>query len=488
MLASLYTTVMVALRQRYDAFPRLGVPVAIAIAIAYAATIFAIDAFTQVDDAISVLYVLDILFVASTAPRRATIVAGCACAVLTVIGYLFSHAGRYPDEVLSHCVVSILANCVTTFLASRNQSNTSRLREQVELLNLTHDAIIAYDMNGRITFWNDGAERVYGWHAKDASHQDIDSLLNTRYQTPRDDVQRELLKSGQWRGELQRTRKDGSMVVISSRLSLWRGPNGTPIAVLATSNDLTEIRKAQDALSRSKAELAHVSRVSLLGEMAASIAHEVAQPMTGIITCGEAAIRWLERPAPDVVEAVPLLRQIIEDANRATGIVSQIRSMAQKREQGHSIVDINATVKDSLALVQRDLRTQEIRVDLDLFSPKLTVYGDRVQLQQVLINLILNSVQAMRDMTLPAKTIHITTAVKDKDSLLVTVKDVGVGISSNDIGRLFAPFFTTKSDGMGMGLSICRSIIESHGGKIWVESPKEGGALMQIALPIHAMA
>ncbi|MGF6809918.1 C4-dicarboxylate-specific signal transduction histidine kinase [Paraburkholderia sp. Clong3] len=221
----------------------------------------------------------------------------------------------------------------------------------------------------------------------------------------------------------------------------------------------------------------------MLGELAASIAHEVTQPIAAIVTCGGAALRWLNRPAPEINEAVQSVAQMIRDAKRGDEVIQRIRSMARKHERLPATVDLNGIVGESIALVRRDLERHRVELRLDLALPSLTVWCDRVQLQQVLINLIMNSVQAMAEVAGP-RTLRIATRSFDERQAQVIVQDSGTGISEEDAGRLFSTFFTTKADGMGMGLSICRSIVEAHGGRICAESPATGGAVLQFVLPI----
>ncbi|WP_120291498.1 sensor histidine kinase [Paraburkholderia sp. BL23I1N1] len=243
------------------------------------------------------------------------------------------------------------------------------------------------------------------------------------------------------------------------------------------------LKLAQDALARSTAELAHATRITLLGELAASVAHEVTQPIAAIVTCGGAALRWLNRPAPEIDEAAQSVTQMIRDAKRADEVIQRIRSMAKKRDSLPVAVELNAIVGESIELVRFELERHRIELNIDLAMPPPTACCDRVQLQQVLINLIMNSIQAMADVTGPRK-LRIATRPFEGAHVQVIVQDSGTGISEENGGRLFNTFFTTKAEGMGMGLSICRSIVEAHGGRIWAESPAAGGAVLQFILPV----
>lgn len=240
---------------------------------------------------------------------------------------------------------------------------------------------------------------------------------------------------------------------------------------------------AQEALARSTSELAHATRIAMLGELAASVAHEVTQPIAAIVTCGGATLRWLNRPTPEIDEAAQSVAQMIRDAKRADEIIQRIRSMARKRDRLPVTVDLNGIIGESIELVRFELERCRVELKIDLAVPPPTACCDRVQLQQVLINLIMNSVQAMADVSVP-RTLRIATRRFDDEHAQVIVQDSGTGISEENSGRLFNAFFTTKAEGMGMGLSICRSIVEAHGGRIWAESPAAGGAVLQFILPV----
>jgi len=580
-------------------------------ALLLALAVFLIDALTPLDIAIAVLYVVVVLVIAASGSRRRTLVAGAACIVLTLVGFALSIDLNDSAGSVARCAFSLLAITITSILAMRNLDSTARLREQVQMLNLTHDAIVVYDMQDCISYWNHGAEEVYGWTAEDAINQSFHRLTQTSFPVPVHVIRAELLRTGRWDGELQHVRRDGKALTISSRWALWRDPAGRPAAILATSNDITERHQAEAALARSEAflaeaqqlsktgsvalrlpeeemtwsdeayrilgydmsvpadadhvlerthpddlalvqeacarlragaphidvmhrllmpdgtvkhvhlvarlttaaagrreyvgalmdvteatltqqalqrsqtELAHVTRITTLGELAASIAHEVSQPISAIVSSADAAQRWLHRPQPEIEEAIPLIRQIIADAKRSSEIIDQIRAMAQQRDPVHTDVDLNALVRDSVELLRRELQDHGIKLSLQLDASAAYVRGDRVQLQQVVVNLVMNAVQAMDDAGNGRGRLSISTCQLEPDRVRLAVRDSGSGIPAGNADRLFDPFFTTKADGMGIGLSICRSIVEAHAGRIWAESPDGGGALLQVELPLQ---
>ncbi|MCE4545927.1 MULTISPECIES: ATP-binding protein [unclassified Caballeronia] len=587
------------------------------LAAAIALAVFLIDALTPLDIAIAVLYVIVVLLVASTGNRTATVSTAWGCVILTLVGFILSHDENVSGGALARCAVSLLAIGTTAILSLRNLATTTKMQEQLELLNLTHDAIVAHDMNDRVTFWNRGAEALYGFTAQEAIGQPIQRMTQSNSPVPHTQIHAELLRSGRWDGEITRVRHDGGEIVIASRAALLRDAKGLPHAVLATSNDITprkrmeaelqcqrdalqrseaflldaqrlsrtgsiatrlpagtmwwsdeayrifdyprditpsidavlarthpddleivrgahqaaeagacdieiehrlllpdgsvkhvhfvahraltesdgdeyvgalmdvtDTKRAQEALARSTAELAHVTRVTMLGELAASIAHEVTQPMAAIVTSGDAGLRWLNRPQPEIAEAQQSIAQMIRDAKRASEVIARIRAMARKRDSQLATLDVNEIVGETIELVRRELDRHRVDVRTELAAPSPTVRCDRVQLQQVLINLIMNAAQAMSGVHGP-RALRIVTGASASDAgyAQITVQDSGTGVSEENARRLFDAFFTTKAEGMGMGLSICRSIIEAHGGRIWAEAPEEGGARLCFVLP-----
>lgn len=257
--------------------------------------------------------------------------------------------------------------------------------------------------------------------------------------------------------------------------------------VLVTMLDVTERNRTQQALTRTLAELAHASRVSTLGQMAASIAHEVNQPLSAIVTYGEAGRRWLKREAPGAEETAACLTHMLDNGRRAAEVIERVRALSRKSVPRKERFALCEVVDASLVLVQRELATGGITLRQTMEAGLPEVLGDRIQIQQVIMNLLLNSIQALVVVDGPSRVLFIDVARSDPDMIRVAVRDRGVGIAETDLGQLFEPFFTTKSNGMGIGLSICRSIVESHGGRIWASNnggDEGGGATVQFTLPV----
>ena len=445
-----------------------------------ALAIFIVDTFTPLDIAIAVLYVAVVLLAANVFERRGVLLVSGTCLFLTVASLLISH-GLEPDTALLRCLVSLSAITITTFLALANQSTTMRLREQAELLDLTHDALMVRDMSGKIAYWNRGAEELYGWRESETLGRSSHDLLHTVFSGSRDAIEAQLLVSGRWEGDIIHTTRDGRQVTVASRWALQRDERGQPAAVLETNTDVTERNEAQEDLNQARAQLAHVTRITTLGELAASIAHEVNQPLAAIVTNGEVCLRWLDRNPPDLQETRDGVTRIIQAARRASDVIARLRALSRRGVSERSPIDVGEVVTEVVTLIEREMLVNRVSLRRDVASPLMAV-GDRVQLQQVIMNLLMNGVQAMSGVNDRPRVLTVRATAHDEE-VLVSVEDSGVGVAPEDEARLFQAFFTTRTEGMGMGLSISRSIIESHGGRIWVSRNNGPGATFQFTLP-----
>jgi PAS domain S-box-containing protein len=709
------------------------------VAVAFATAIFAIDTFTPLGLAVAVLYALVVLMAGRFLDRRGVLAVALACVALTAMSFLLQHGLSYGAS-LARCLVSILAIVITTFLALKSQSATLTLREQASLLDISHDAIIARDLNDVITYWNRGAEQLYGWPREEAIGKAPHELIRTVFPAPLAEIKATLLATDRWEGELIHTKRDGTEVVVASRWSVQRDPSGRQVAVLETNNDVTERKlaeakakqqerelqltidsiptlawqtgpdgdaqylskqwldytglspeealgskwtaaihpddlpgllvawekirtegvsaetearfrrfdgefrwflfrceplcdetgrvikwygantdiedrkRAEDALRRSEAylseaqrlsqtgsfgwnvesgelrwsaeafrifeydprgapttdmviarthpddrgflkrliervsrnrdnwevehrllmpdgsvkhvhvvahplgnalgppeyigalmdvtaekrsqealhqaqaELAHVTRVTTLGELTASIAHEVNQPLAAIITNGEACLRWLGNETPNLEEARGAVERMIRDGNRAGEVIQRLRALTKKTDPQNAPLDINDVINDVVGLVQREILSHRVRLKLDLDTALNPILGDRVQLQQVIINLVVNSIEAMANVAERQRELMIRAREHNEAHVVVLVRDSGVGIDAEMLDRVFNAFFTTKPDGMGMGLSICRSIIEAHGGALWASANDGPGVTFQFNVPFARVA
>ena len=518
------------------------------------------------------------------------------------------------------------------------------LRVQASLLNLTHDTVFARDMNDSITYWNRGAEELYGWKKEEAIGQVSHQFTQTIFPAPLEEINEELLRTGRWEGELTHTKRDGTQVVVASRWSLQRDERERPAAILETNNDITERKRAEEslresekryrhifqtagvsiweedfsqveaaiddlkaqgvrnfrqylaghpefvrqatsmvkildvndvtvklfgarskdellvslhkvflpetremfageliaiaegrtsfesetilqtlkgdklavlftitlpprpakldsilvsitditerkraeeALSKAQTELAHITRVMTMGELAASIAHEINQPLTAVVTNGNACIRWLTRSQPDLEEAREAVQRIIRDGKRASEVIARIRALLKRTATNRLPLDINEVIQETMALAQNEAGRRRVPLRTDFAASLPSVLGDRVQLQQVILNLMMNGIEAMSSVSHGSRQLLIKTQRDDSEQVLISVTDSGIGLDPKQAERLFEAFFTTKAEGMGMGLSISRSIIEAHGGRLWATPNAGSGATFQFTVPMN---
>jgi len=251
--------------------------------------------------------------------------------------------------------------------------------------------------------------------------------------------------------------------------------------------DITQRKQAEEALRQAQADLAHVSRVTTMGELTASLAHEVNQPITAAVTDANACLRWLTRDAPDVEEARAAASRIVKDAMRAADIVSRIRLLFQKSTPPRELVDLNDVIREMVVLLRSEATRYSISIRTELAPDPSLVMGDRVQLQQVMMNLMMNGTDAMKDVD-GTRELAIKSQPADNEECLVSVSDTGVGLPAQQADQIFNAFFTTKPHGTGMGLSISRSIVESHGGRLWAGRNTLRGASFYFTLPSKVQA
>jgi PAS domain S-box-containing protein len=266
---------------------------------------------------------------------------------------------------------------------------------------------------------------------------------------------------------------DGSVKFVHVLSRALRDAAGN-LEIVGALRDVTAAKRAADTLrdneqrlTQAQAELSHVMRIATLGELTASITHEVNQPLGAIVADGGAALQWLAKQTPDITEARTAIEEIIRAANRASAVISHTRDLCKKAELQTIRLDINALINDTILLVRREAISERVLLQVELAAGLPAVRGDRVQLQQVIINLVKNGIDAMAAVAETPRSLLIRSELDDADQVTVAVRDLGCGVEPETADRLFDPFFTTKPDGMGMGLSICRTIIKAHGGRLW---------------------
>jgi PAS domain S-box-containing protein len=350
--------------------------------------------------------------------------------------------------------------------------------------------VFVWDFDGSILEANDEFLRMVSYDREDL----VSGRIRWADLTPPDWRDRNNARIEQQKGsgrfdpfEKEYTRKDGSRVpVLIGGATFEEGGNQGVAFVL----DLTE-RKRVEAEAREnerryrevQLELAHANRVATTGQLTASIAHEVNQPITAVVTHASAAQRWLSAEPPNFREVDDALSLIVKEGNRAGDVVGRIRALIKKAPTRKDVVEINDAILEVIALTRTEAATNSVSVRTQLAEGLPPVQGDRVQLQQVLLNLIVNAIQSMSGVEDGNRELHISTVSIEPAGVCVAVRDTGHGLCPESLPRLFEPFYTTKPDGMGLGLSICRSIIEAHGGRLWATGCEPRSALFQFTIP-----
>jgi len=271
-------------------------------------------------------------------------------------------------------------------------------------------------------------------------------------------------------------------VVVASRWSLALDGKGKAQSILISNNDLTESRLSEDKLRVLQLALEQANRLSTLGQMSASLAHEINQPLASISMSAEASLRWMNRPEPDLPEINSCVTAIVKEAHRAAEVVKRIRTLSKKGTVTLLQLDLREVISESVLLLEKELQRHHIQSNLQLPDIQAWVAGDKIQLQQVLINLLVNAIQAMEQTVVSERYLTISLQA-DQQNWRLSVVDSGTGITAANYPLLFDAFYSTKSEGMGMGLSICRSIAEAHHGLLWAEQKEPPGAVFYLQLP-----
>ena len=345
------------------------------------------------------------------------------------------------------------------------------------------------DATGRGTFVNPAFERTTGYRADEVIGQILHDKIHhtkpdgTHYPVDECPIAGTVRQRGVLRGEDLFVRKDGTFFPVQYTASpIFR--DGLVVGTAIQVEDLTERRQAEQALHQAQTELAHVTRVMTMGELTASIAHEVNQPLAAIVTNAQAALCFLDARPVDLDEIRQILDAIMRDGRRAGDVITRIRSLVRKSSSSKVRIDLNEAIREVLAIVNPEARQHGIAVRTELAASLPPVHGDRVQLQQVIVNLAMNGIEAMKGVADRSRELRIRSRPHEAGTVLVTVEDSGTGLEADSAECVFAAFYTTKPDGMGMGLAISRSIIEAHGGRLWPSAKSGRGATFQFTLPI----
>jgi len=369
------------------------------------------------------------------------------------------------------------------------QASEAGLRESEERMTLAAEAanlgIWISDLARQEIWATQKWRELFGFSGSD--QLDLEGILQRVHPEDREVVNQMLTKvlasGGNYEAEYRLLLRDGKIRWIASRGRVEFNGNGKPALLRGVSVDVTQRHAVELEVQQQRAELAHFSRVSMLGELSGSLAHELSQPLGAILRNTEAAELFLEDPSPDMDELRAILADIRKDDQRAGAVIDRMRSMMKRRAVEHGMLDLNMLAADVIGFVRRDADLRKVRLTLEPASSLPLMRGDRIQLQQVLLNLLLNAMDAVSDSTADRRRVAVLVRLADKRAEVV-VSDTGHGIPEDKLPRVFEPFFTSKQNGMGLGLPISRTIIEAHGGNIQAKNDPDGGAIFCFTLPM----
>ncbi len=395
-------------------------------------------------------------------------------------------------HTVGHPVLNASGDLVQFVGSSTDITERKRAEQATRLLaaivESSHDAIVSKNLNGVITSWNRGAERLFGYAAEEAVGQNITLIIPPERRDEETTIVEQLTR-GERVDHLEtvRMRKDGSLLDVSLTISPMKDASGRVVGASKLARDITERKRAEEALRQAQTDLAHASRLTTMGEFTASLAHEVKQPIAAIVTDANTCVRWITRDEPDLKEAREAAWRIVNDAKRASEIINRVLLLFKKGTPQRELVDVNEVAGEMIVLLGDEASRHSISIRTELAEDLPHVIGDRVQLQQVLMNLIVNGVEAMDDVDGPRE-LTIKSQPAENNELLLSVSDTGMGLPRHQADEIFNAFFTTKTHGTGMGLRISRSIVESHGGRLWAADNSPRGASFCFTLPTKAEA
>ena len=393
-----------------------------------------------------------------------------------------------PRLILAAAAVFALLSMLIVgliFQRSKRKRAEERFRLVVEA---APNAMVMVNAEGKINLANAQVEAVFGYGHQELIGHPIEMLVPERFRSQHPGYRSSYFSDPKARAmgtgrELYGRRKGGGEVPIEIGLNPIRTSEG--FFVLASIIDITERKRAEMETARQRNELAHASRLTMMGELIASIAHEINQPLGAILSNAETAAILLQSEQPRLEKVQQILADIRKDDVRASEVIRHMRELLRKRELELKLVDLNAVISDVLRLIDSERRRRGVEIEKQFADTLPLVHGDVIHLQQVLLNLILNGMEAVSESPESNRRLKMRTAYDGKGNVELAVEDSGHGIPSDRLPQLFESFFTTKSHGMGLGLSIVRSIVEAHGGRIWAENNSSGGACFRFTLPVN---
>ena len=378
--------------------------------------------------------------------------------------------------------------------ASAQGSELARTREMLDdrearlnaILDTAVDGIITIDARGTIESVNPATERIFGYSSDELVGKNVNLLMPSPYREEHDGYLDRYRRTGKARiigigREAEGQHKDGTRFPIDLAVSEIHLAGRTVFTGVV--RDISARRRAEDEARRKNAELAHAARLSTIGELSSGIAHEINQPLTAIVNFAEASLRMLRSGSADTQKLEDALGQIAAQGQRAGRIIRHLRRLARKGESERREADLGRLVRDVLGLVSRELQASGITLRLILEPDLATVKCDRIQIEQVVLNLVRNAMDVLEEGPAQGRELTIRAQTGTAGTVELRVEDTGEGFAADGSERIFETFFTTKSDGLGIGLSISRSIIEDHGGRLWASPRPGGGAIFHVSLP-----
>jgi PAS domain S-box-containing protein len=377
----------------------------------------------------------------------------------------------------------------TADITDRFRSETELKRSETylaEAQKISHTGCWARNPTTGALFWSQEEWRIFGLDPEDTklSYEKFLQMVHPEDRTSLEETStRAVRENKSYDIPFRIVLPDGSIKHIHSVGKPFFDKSGGVAEYIGVSMDVTERKRAEAALQLAQAELERVARLTTIGELAASIAHEINQPLSAISTNCFAALRWLGHEVPNLAEAKQALERTSKEAQRASDVIGRIRALLKHDKPKYAPLEINDVIKEVVTMTQSALEARGVSVRIELPPGLPRAVGDRVQLQQVLLNLIMNGADAMSLIANGQRTLGISSRVESSDNVLVSIEDSGTGVGEDLAHRIFDPLFTTKPNGMGMGLTICKSIVEGHGGRIWALPGSPNGTVFQFTVP-----
>ena len=412
------------------------------------------------------------LFILAGAVRAPTILTPGFLIVVMAMGYELSWDLIAAEQTAAMLRIS----------EARLRTSEERFRSVVEA---APNAMLLVDTQGQISLANAQAESLFGLTREDLVGCSVERLIPERSRSShaayRKGFAAEMTPRAMGFGrDMHALRSDDREVPVDVFLNPIRSADES--MVLVSLVDISERRQTERRAATQRDEIAHLSRVAMLGELSGSLAHELNQPLAAILSNAQAAQRLLARDPPQIQTVAEILTDIVTSDRRAGAVIERLRSMSRKEDMKHQLLDLNEVARESLRLMHSDLLNRRVSVNTSFAEELPEVSGDRIQLQQVMLNLLINGCDAMAGGKLEA-CLHVSSRVNERGVVAIAIADNGDGIPQADIERIFEPFVTSKSHGIGLGLAICRSIIEAHGGRLWATNHAPHGATLQFELP-----